>query len=168
MLIVASYWVTASHAFAEPKVPVTGHASFTEQFEYWGGMAPNYEKLRGLADRNRQGAIPKPLGGQRLIVRKGKVNSISPSVEVVSGADGVFSLSLEPGTYCVVEESKRDIDAKGGAYVDRFCMQGILRQCDAVWNVTPAALQQFSVVIAKNHPPPCYNGPRPPSRPVGR
>ena len=85
--------------------------------------------------------------------------------EVTSDANGRVGLSLAPGDYCVVPVGKRQLTAPG-QYIDTACYEDWFKTCDAVWHVTDAPDQQFSITFARSNygpPSPCYRGPSPPS-----
>ena len=74
----------------------------------WGGVAPTREETEKLRVLNAESTKPRPVGKQRFLVRKGRENrDVRPSAEFVTEADGTFIVRLPPGTWCVVEESKK-------------------------------------------------------------
>ena len=147
-----------------PKVRINARVLYTEQFGRWGGARPRQEEQARWEEMNREGAKPKPYAGQRILVRAGKNNrDKKPVAEATSDKNGRVALELAPGDYCVVGESKRHL-TPGGPYTDAACIEQWFTACDAVWHVTEASDQQFSVSFLRRTvgPGPCYHGPSPP------
>jgi hypothetical protein len=172
-LILAAALSAASAAQA----PVQVQAQAFELDQYlgrWGGAAPRPEEEQQRREMNAQ-AKPRPLIGKTFIIRKGGQNrDTRPAAEVTSGSDGKFKVALAPGTWCVVEESKRYVDpskafgvaATPSANTDEACMRQMRSQCDAVWKVAAApAEQSVSVTLTRKQggAPPCWRGSSPPS-----
>jgi hypothetical protein len=159
------FWLMLALIFGG-RVHVTARVLYTETFGRWGGAMPTAEERARWDAQNAQGAKPKPYASLRLLLRPGKRNRPGkPVAEVTSDANGRVSLSLAPGDYCVVSEPKRTLTAPG-LNIDVACYEDWFAHCDAVWHVTDAPDQTFSISFQRaNYGPssPCYRGPSPPS-----
>lgn len=96
------------------------------------------------------------------LVRKGKENSEKKPVAVVqTDADGVFSVELPEGAYCLVESSKKNPPkgtAKGGA--EAQCLKEHWKRCDAI--VEHPSKKPVYIALHRTCFGPCYMGPLPP------
>lgn len=109
---------------------------------YCGGAAPPQEIIDGLA-------TPKPLANKTLYLKNGSTNSQGPYLAFTTDSQGRFALSLPAGTYCVVEDYKRDapdaeaykksMGAPGScATVNPSCLAVLWQECDASFTVGSA------------------------------
>lgn len=136
---------------------------------YCGGAAPSDEIL---AEYEK----PKPYGGQPLLIREGKSNTLGAAMvtRTTTAADGTFKLDLKPGTYClVIAEKERARDA--GFYkleyvqVDKACDTKWLNTCDISFTVADKPVSGLRLTLEKkcfiDQLSPClsYSGPLPPS-----
>jgi hypothetical protein len=157
--------LSASAAALGARVHVVGRVFYTERFGRWGGAMPTGDEQARWQRANAEGAKPKPFAGQRILLRAGRRNrDIKPVAEANSGSDGRVSLSLSPGDYCLVAESKRHL-SQGGPNFDAACQERVFSECDAIWHVTGEGGQELTVSFVRSSygPPPCYHGPSPPS-----
>ena len=157
--------MTAFDARAQPAVKVSGVVN--RAGVHCGGAMLTTEQAAAITS-------PRPESGHHLLVRTGKENSNStPVAEVVTDRNGRFSLSLVPGTYCVVEEAKRKASPvqlpRPTAYqtIDKACFERAAKTCDAVWIVTSSGLTDVNITFQSYCPwaGPCvqYSGPLPPA-----
>jgi len=140
---------------AKSRTNVRGHVFLTTQ-TYCGGARPSED--RPLSKRE-----PEP--GRKLLVRRGSQNSESEVVaQIKSDASGAFALSLRPGTYCFVEEAKREVSHSGppAENVDAACMDNWRRTCDAVLEVPETGEASVAVELYKGCQGQCSEGPFPP------
>lgn len=144
-----------------PPVPgegtlVRGNATLTAA-TYCGGAAPP----PGMPMQSSG-----PAGGKKLLVRRGSVNKAGPVVaEVTTDRLGLFELRLPPGTYCLIEEGKRDLAPSGVAtqFTDAKCLEEWRAACDATFRVEPGqALVSTGVAFFQECFGRCYRGPLPP------
>jgi hypothetical protein len=153
--------VACHHSPATPpdaSVPTGGRATvrgqvFLSTQTYCGGARPP----EGMETSKR---APEP--GRRLLVRRGSENTASEVLaQATSDAKGTFVLSLPPGTYCFVEEAKRELSATGPTpeNVDATCLEGWRRTCDAVVEVPETGEVPVLLEFNKGCLPECSNGP---------
>jgi len=72
----------------------------TETSDYCGGARPPEELIEQLK-------TPKPLADKVLIIKSGKNNSLTKSIQKTkTDPYGNFTLVLKAGTYCIVDEEK--------------------------------------------------------------
>jgi len=156
--------VACHHAPATPpdaSVPAGGRATvrgqvFLSTQTYCGGARPP----EGMETSKR---APEP--DRRLLVRRGSENTASEVLaQATSDAKGTFALSLPPGTYCFVEEAKRELTATGPTpeNVDATCLDGWRRTCDAVVEVPETGEVAVTLDFHQGCFPQCYGGPFPP------
>jgi hypothetical protein len=156
--------VACHHAPANPpdaSVRAAGQATVRGQVfhstqTYCGGARPP----EGM-ELSKRG----PGSGRRLLVRRGAENTASEVLaQVTSDAKGTFVLSLPPGTYCFVEEAKRELTATGPTpeNVDPTCLEGWRRTCDAVVEVPETGEVPVTLDFHQGCFPQCYGGPFPP------
>lgn len=115
-----------------------------------------------------------PYGWAELAIRAGAENSETPIVAtVVTGTAGAFSLTLAPGSYCVLNERSKTRPPPTGKTVERTgandfwtdmdCMRARWRQCEAVLVVPgPAELTIMDVQYGSGCNAECRHGPTPP------
>lgn len=154
-----------------PRKPAVALTDFTisgavlETSDYCGGAAPSPDQLH-----------PTPLGkqGVKLYIRPGKTNNWKTGLvdSIVSGLNGVFSISLPPGDYCIVEASKKGMpvvpENNPFSQWDSACYMENYQQCDYSLNVS-GNMENVKIVLTRHclWTTPCmsYNGPLPPSAP---
>jgi hypothetical protein len=103
---------------------------------------------------------PEP--GKRILVRRGSENTASEVLaETSSDAAGAFTLSLPAGTYCLIEEEKRELTPTGPtpADVDAGCLENMRRTCDAVVEVPEVGEISVTLDFYKGCRDRCYQGP---------
>jgi len=107
-----------------------------------------------------------PASGRKLLVRRGSVNQATPVLaEVTTDQRGLFELRLPPGTYCLIEEGKRDLAPAGAVpqFTDAQCLKQWRATCDATFTVEPGqAMVGTGVAFFQECFGHCYNGPAPP------
>ncbi len=88
-------------AYLKKKRVVSG--SFTCTIQYCGGVDPGQDYLMELSQ-------PKPYVGKKMLIRKGLKNDFrKPIVDsLLTDEKGNFSLSLPPGSYCMIQPLQRD------------------------------------------------------------
>ena len=161
--LLITLWVSACHHASAPgagaptpdtSLPrIQGQVFLTTQ-TYCGGARPP----EGLELSKR---APEP--GRRLLVRRGSENSASEAVAAVtSDASGAFVLSLPPGTYCFVEEAKRELAGPTPENTDPGCLDNWRRTCDAVVEVPASGEVPVTLELYKGCQPLCSEGPFPP------
>lgn len=135
-------------------INVTGVVLQTEA--YCGGAAPNQRILDELQ-------TPKPLPGKNIYVKAGKANNPEAEVvaEVIADERGEFTLSLAPGWYVLVDESKKDrasynymlsnFAAATDKYtaVDRKCLDGWVKNAELVFEAKEGANEAIEVTFHK-------------------
>ncbi|HYV46152.1 MAG TPA: hypothetical protein VFA20_14885 [Myxococcaceae bacterium] len=151
-----------SAATAPPPAPagegtlVKGRATLT-QAVFCGGAEPPADMPRSHSG---------PASGKKLLVRRGSVNRATPVIaEVTTDPQGLFELRLSPGTYCLIEEGKRDLAPAGALprFTDAGCLKQWRAQCDATFTVSPGqgtvgtGVAFFQECFGR-----CYKGPLPP------
>lgn len=147
---------------APPPVPagegtlVRGNATVRQQV-YCGGAAPR---------PGQQMQSEGPASGKKLLVRRGSVNEAGPVVaEVTANRLGLFELRLPPGTYCLIEEGKRDLAPSGAVpqFTNVKCLEEWRARCDATFTVEPGqALVSTGAAFFEQCFGRCYQGPLPP------
>jgi hypothetical protein len=156
--------VACHHSQAAPpdaSVPASGRATvrgevFLTTQTYCGGARPS-------DDMELSKRAPEP--GRRLLVRRGSENTASEVLaRTTSDAKGHFVLSLPPGTYCFVEEAKRELTPTGPTPpdIDATCLEGWRRTCDAVVEVPETGEVPVLLEFNKGCLPQCSEGPFPP------
>ncbi len=163
LCLVACHHSPAAPPEASPEasVPASGRATvrgqvFLSTQTYCGGARPP----EGMETSKRA-----PESGRRLLVRRGSENTASEVLaQATSDAKGTFVLSLPAGTYCFVEEAKRELTATGPTpeNVDASCLEGWRRTCDAVVEVPEAGEVPVTLDFHRGCFPQCYGGPFPP------
>lgn len=80
---------------------VKGQAFYVRSF--CGGARLTYKQEKAIR-------TPHPLSGKKLYIRKGDTNKLKNPVidSIVTGDSGYFSLSLPPGSYCIIDKQKVD------------------------------------------------------------
>jgi hypothetical protein len=161
LLIIATM---SSCAQRKPKLyKVSGIVTAT--YSYCGGARPSDEML---AELNR----PKPLADKKLFIKTGSSNSKSNSAikEFTTDADGHFTIALEKGTYCIVEENKSAsmiIPASDANHKwDVNCLTKEYERCDFQLNINkqPDSISiNFLIPCEWNKPCVTYTGPLPPA-----
>ncbi len=137
--------------------------------------APGLALVRGQAIRTTQtycgGARPPddmelsrrdPESGKRILVRRGTENTASEVLaEATSDSAGAFALSLPAGTYCLIEDAKRELTPTGPtpADVDASCLDNWRRTCDAVVEVPETGEVPVTLDFYKGCTERCFNGP---------
>lgn len=132
--------------------------------DYCGGAAPSEEQ---------QNPRPLPRANAKLYVRASSSNDGSRIIDsILSGSDGKFTVSLTPGTYCLIEKPKTEkyavpVDTKYVTF-DTACHRKLYQQCDFVLEVKQG-MKQPEIVLRHycmwRRPCEAYNGPLPPSAP---
>jgi hypothetical protein len=124
---------------------------------------------------------PRPLQYKKMYVKKGSENDFSqqPVLEFTTDSAGRFSISLPPGTYCIIDEFKlkkencNDIlkkyekEQQYYSAVDPVCLQGWFRMPDFLLEVGQDKLKSVDIIYAGKcswNAVPCvtYTGPLPP------
>lgn len=136
-----------------------------ETADYCGGAAPSPEQLH-----------PAPVGKQgiKLYIRPGKTNNWKNELidSIVSGENGVFSISLPAGDYCIAEATKKGkpVVPKNNQFEqwDSACYMENYQQCDYSLSVKEN-MENVKIIFTRHCPwtTPCmsYNGPLPPAAP---
>lgn len=149
--------------------------NLTTTASYCGGAAPTDEIIQDLQ-------TPKKLTQTTIYIREGETNSWSQPIiaKGISDENGVVSVELKDGTYCVVFENKAEKSAYDNLIklygektpyrdaVDVECLKTFMEQPEAVFTVKNGKTE--SAVIINQHQPcswhsvPCsgYHGPLPP------
>jgi len=161
LCLVACHHSEASAPSPEASVPSAKHATVRGQVilstqTYCGGAPPS---------ENMETSKQAPAPGRRLLVRRGSENTASEVLaQPTSDARGTFTLSLPPGTYCFIEEAKRELTVKGPTpqNVDPSCLEGRRRTCDAVVEVPEKGEVSVTLDFHEGCFPECYEGPFPP------
>jgi hypothetical protein len=161
LCLVACHHSEASAPSPDASVPSAKRATVRGQVvlstqTYCGGAPPSDDMV--LSKR-----APEP--GKRLLVRRGSENTASEVLaQPTSDASGTFKVSLPPGTYCFIEEAKRELTPKGPppANVDPSCLESRRRTCDAVVEVPDKGEVSVTVEFHKGCLPECADGPFPP------
>jgi hypothetical protein len=141
---------------------------------YCGGARPTEEAINEYYSA-------KPYGNKTIYIRKGSFNDISQLViaKAVSDSTGHFLLCLPKGTYCVVDENKKDktyfnqiVREHSGKVgylepVNLNCLEEWLKKPDIVFTVGDNKKMTISVPYYSPCPwnsVPCtqYSGPLPP------
>jgi hypothetical protein len=176
--ILAAFFLFASCVGAkrsgnsEAKVKVSG--TVTQTFSYCGGARPSNEMLAKLNE-------PKPFANKVLFILKGNSNDFNSMnyIQISSDSLGNFSVSLEPGEYCLVDEFKHhksnfdDIlkkyekETTNYSAVDPDCLKNWFNTPDLVFTVAKTGNKDLSIVYhhpCSWHAIPCvnYRGPLPP------
>jgi hypothetical protein len=131
----------------------------------WGGAAPRPGEAEStLAANEVRRAHPELLAGVRFVVLPGSVNNrVEPIAEFTPDPKGRFSVKLPPGSYCVVEASRRlAAPAPRSDHVDAACMAALDAACDVRWMVTGRADASVTLNVTTGGAPPCWTGPSPP------
>jgi hypothetical protein len=124
---------------------------------------------------------PKPQAIKKMYVKKGKENIFSEPVflEFITDSLGKFSISLPPGTYCIIDEfklnrsnyeeilKKYEKETQYYSAVDPVCLEGWFKMADLLVEVTAADQQNADLIYAGTcswNAIPCvmYTGPLPP------
>jgi hypothetical protein len=133
------------------------------------GWHGNGARGRTCADlQQNNAAVPQPLSGGEFLVLTGVRNrDVAPVAKFKVEADGRFQVTLQPGSYCVIEASRRIGTGKspGAMYVDPQCAAEQAARCDATWTVSGPQDVSFTLSRAQGGPPACWIGPSPPSAP---
>ena len=138
----------------------------TATYSYCGGARPSEEMLAELKR-------PKPMAEKKLFIKTGNSNSKNNQAlkSFITDADGHFTIELEKGLYCIVEENKSagfkipvaDADHKW----DMDCLTKAYEQCDYQLNIsskpTDTITINFSIPCEWNKPCVQYTGPLPPA-----
>jgi hypothetical protein len=131
---------------------VRGQTILTTQTYCGGARPPEGMELAKKA--------PEP--GKRLLVRRGSLNTESEVLaEATSDASGAFTVSLPPGTYCFIEEAKRELTPTGPTpeNVDASCLEDWRRTCDAVVEVPATGEVPVTLDFYKGCTERCSEGP---------
>jgi hypothetical protein len=144
----------AKRAAAEPNLLVGG-ATVTEAQNCGGALITLDTVLRSYKHAYKGD----------ILVRKGKENSkAKPVATIQPDAEGTFSIELPPGTYCLIESSKKDPPpGKTTQYMDATCLETLWKSCDAV--VKHPSGKPVLLDLVDPCSSPCYFGPPPPSAP---
>jgi hypothetical protein len=80
---------------------ISGTVTYTSN--YCGGARPSETLLQQLA-------IPTPYPGKQIHFRKGNSNDLSSLIikTIVTDSLGKFTLQLEPGKYCIIDDYRKD------------------------------------------------------------
>ncbi len=168
LILAAASCVTASKKQGPVKFTVAGQ--LMETHSHCGGAAPT-------PDMVERGRTPHPVPHKTYYVKKGNANGRGTIIDsIVSDDAGNFRISLEAGTYCLVEQwkTKPYIVPSDNKYVtyDTACHRKLYMTCDYVLDVSKN-MDKVNIVshrsCAWNQPCQRYDGPLPPaSRPPGR
>jgi hypothetical protein len=135
-----------------------------ETGDYCGGAAPTEQMLEWL---RKEKLVPR----KELFVRAGTANRSSPIVlKFATDAEGNFRISLPPGDYCIIEESKKEPPkapkaSKGawnGADSQPTCLQKWYGTCDKTLTVGQQDLKDVLIKFHRACHPPCTTGGPPP------
>ncbi|TNE91557.1 MAG: hypothetical protein EP330_04955 [Deltaproteobacteria bacterium] len=149
-------------ALADPS-PREVRIELTASHPYCGGAAPSPEQERAAR-------TPTPVPGHLWLLRAGAENTdAAPIHEVRTDASGHATLSLAPGTYCLVGEDKRSTEVTANAVPsvneaeELACRRALKRSCDRVLEVPPGREPMVVAVHEAGrcfyNPGPCYFGP---------
>ena len=107
-----------------------------------------------------QCSVTQPYTG-RVTVRRGSHNVGRVVTRANVGADGSFTLTLSPGTYCLVGDDKSlGRPGSAGPAESGECMMQYLSECDAVIHVPASAAVEMRV--HRTCYGPCVRAPMPP------
>jgi hypothetical protein len=114
---------------------------------YCGGAAPPYELLAELA-------TPRPQASRLVVVRTGDANRYgAPALDQQrTDENGCFAFRLEPGTYCLVEETKRQWEGRAdeaAAGADPECVRSWLATCDGTFVVAEEPVRDAVVQVGR-------------------
>ena len=136
----------------------------TETNQYCGGARPSQEMLDELT-------APKPLADKVLLIKSGKINTNSRSVQKTkTDPYGNFTLILKAGTYCIVEESKgKKFTPKTNDEIyewDNDCLKKNWEACDHLMVVGKDKVDNININYQKycDYRQPClkkFKGPLP-------
>ncbi len=167
--------VVASSSFATEPKPVLVSGLAEESLPWCGGAMPPPGKAQQV----------RPHAKQTFHVKAGvKNSSVKPSVTFTTDAKGQFSISLGPGSWCVVpairvevppsEAAKRPqppgaaLVAAPGGPPDFVCLDHYWAQCTTVLEVADKPITDARIMTLQScgFTLPCQPaGPQPPSRP---
>jgi hypothetical protein len=167
MMFVPLLLLVAANDGRPAKVTLTGTAKEVRlEAGRWGGAAPAPEEVERQRTHNQaQENNPQPLAGVAFVVIPGSKNSPAPPVaKFVPDGEGRFKVTLPPGNYCIVKESRRPSADAGVVpmFSEPSCLADLQAACDASWVVKGAADVSFTLTRTEGGPPPCYHGPSPP------
>ncbi len=150
---------------------VSGTITYTSN--YCGGARPPETLLEQMA-------TPTPYPGKVLHIRKGNTNDLSSLIikTIVTDSLGKFSLSVEPGNYCIIDDYRKDasfvdlmLHPADDSYLkveDPGCLKEWLNICLCSITVTDQNIQDIQINIHRAcfrpEGVPCinYTGPLPP------
>ncbi len=138
-----------------------------ETSNYCGGVEPPCEEIRQLA-------IPRPLSNKKMYLRKSRVNKISEPVikEFITDNEGNFTISLPQGTYCIIEEIKKDTlkipdftivnknlpDYSKFKIESKQCFEQWWSECDTILNIPDNNITDFVIRYHRECKQPCIEG----------
>ena len=144
----------ATRADAAPAAPDAGttkpvevHGSVTLAVErHCGGAAP---------PRDEKPRPPAVAPRYKLYVESGGKKIAT----VTTDARGAFTVSLQPGEYCIVDSARADDATRASRTIEATCLEKWQRACDVTFRVPRA--EPIEVALVKTCQHPCYVGPQP-------
>jgi len=156
-ILICLYSCKGSMKTSQNKISVA--IQFTYTSSYCGGAEPPQELLNTLA-------TPQPFTGEKIYIKKGKINKPDDPIEAESiiNENGLVKLNLPPGEYYVVFENKVDRATyeefvknygTGSAYyepIDIKCLDTWLSTPELTFTAIASSENSYSVNSHKNCP----------------
>lgn len=149
---------------------LSGNITFTS--DYCGGAKPPKDLLEGLA-------TPTPYLGKVFYIRSGERNDVTSPVlyTVISDSLGHYSVNLQPGNYCMIDEFRKDTSFMFDVYKkdpnnflvvhDKKCLENWFNSCFNGFTISNADISNVNFNIHRScfrpEGVPCidYDGPLP-------
>ncbi len=149
-VLILSSLKPATFSTSECRIKVSG--TVTETRKYCGGARPTAEILAQLN-------TPKPSPNKKIYIKKGKINTLDNKVILALSTDakGNFNAKLKPGTYLIVDSTKKDLNyynqlllaykEKTESYkaIDSLCLKEWYEKADYVFEVTKSGENKISL-----------------------